>query len=79
MGDARHSGCAVLLSNKGSPDNFVHNIRMNVGRENAGSIYRSYMTQHGQVEVDEAGWGVFTCFADCVQIWVKETAGAIDA
>ncbi|KAF8149917.1 glycoside hydrolase family 13 protein [Crassisporium funariophilum] len=69
-GDATHKGCAVVLSNKeeGS-DSFVHELRMNVGIENAGSVYGSHMTQHGRVEIDAEGWGLFSCFANNVQVW----------
>lgn len=71
-GTATHPGCAVILSNKqeGSKSH-VHELRMNVGKENGGSTYRSYMTQHGRVEIDAEGWGTFSCFANCVQVWVK--------
>lgn len=41
-------------------------------QENAGSAYRSYMTQGGRVEVDKDGWGIFTCFPEAVQVWVRE-------
>ncbi|KAJ8506879.1 hypothetical protein ONZ45_g10656 [Pleurotus djamor] len=56
MGDARRKGCVVLGMVTASSDNFVHNLRMNVGLENARTSYRSFMTQHGKVEVDENGW-----------------------
>ena len=39
---------------------------------NAGAIFRSFMTQHGEVEVDHRGWGTFTCFANHVQVWVRK-------
>ncbi|XP_006459524.1 hypothetical protein AGABI2DRAFT_184188 [Agaricus bisporus var. bisporus H97] len=71
-GDGRHAGCAVVVSNKEEDlDASVHNLRMNVGKEKAGAIYRSFMTQHGEVEIDGDGWGTFTCFANCVQVWVQ--------
>ncbi|KAF8968147.1 glycoside hydrolase family 13 protein [Flammula alnicola] len=71
-GDATHQGCAVILSNKeDGSSTLVHELRMNVGIENAGKIYRSYMTQHGRVEIDPAGWGTFSCFANNVQVWTK--------
>lgn len=40
-------------------------------QENAGTVYRSFMTQHGEVEIDADGWGSFSCFANHVQVWVK--------
>jgi len=40
-------------------------------QENAGKIFRSHMTQHGRVEIDAAGWGTFSCFANTVQVWTK--------
>ncbi|KXN84750.1 Glucan 1,4-alpha-maltohexaosidase [Leucoagaricus sp. SymC.cos] len=71
-GDAQHPGCVVVLSNKEEDSGvFIHNLRMNVGKTNAGAIYRSFMTQHGQVEIDANGWGRFTCFASHVQIWIR--------
>jgi len=40
-------------------------------QENAGKTFRSHMTQHGRVEIDAAGWGTFSCFANTVQVWTK--------
>ncbi|KAL9714039.1 hypothetical protein Ac2012v2_002346 [Leucoagaricus gongylophorus] len=73
-GDAKHPGCVVILSNReeGESGAFVHNLRMNVGKANAGAIFRSFMTQHGEVKVDHKGWGTFTCFANHVQVWVRK-------
>ena len=32
------------------------------------------MTDGGTVEIDQDGWGIFSCFAGGVQVWVeKET------
>ncbi|TFK75239.1 glycoside hydrolase family 13 protein [Pluteus cervinus] len=74
MGDSEHpgSGCAVLVSNKETSGTVIHSIKMNVGLANAKSTFRSFMTQHGQVEIDEEGWGTFTCFANHVQVWVRQ-------
>ncbi|KAF9533777.1 glycoside hydrolase family 13 protein [Crepidotus variabilis] len=71
-GDSSHPGCAVILSNReeGSTP-YVHELRMNVGIEHAGSKFGSFMTGHGVVEIDAQGWGMFTCFASNVQVWVK--------
>jgi len=44
---------------------------LNPLQENGGSTYRSFMTQHGRVEIDAEGWGTFSCFANYVQVWVK--------
>jgi hypothetical protein len=44
-------------------------------KENANMKYRSYMTKHGVVEIDAEGWGIFTCFANEVQVWVKAARG----
>jgi len=72
-GTATHRGCVVVLSNKESSSNaFLHELRMNVGVENAGSTYRSYLTKHGRVVIDKKGWGIFSCFAHSVQVWAKE-------
>jgi len=71
-GDATHQGCAIILSNKeNGSSSFLHELRMNVGIENAGKTFRSHMTQHGRVEIDAAGWGIFSCFANTVQVWTK--------
>ncbi|PPQ98753.1 GH-13 [Panaeolus cyanescens] len=40
-------------------------------QENAGSTYLSHMTGHGRVQIDNQGWGTFSCFANNVQVWVK--------
>ncbi|PPQ69318.1 hypothetical protein CVT25_005919 [Psilocybe cyanescens] len=69
-GDATHQGCAVILSNKeDGADSFVHELRMNVGTQYAGKMFKSQMTQHGRVEIDVQGWGTFSCFANNVQVW----------
>jgi len=74
-GTATHDGCVVVLSNKeDSSDNDIHELRMNVGIENAGLTYHSYMTQGGEVEIDGGGYGIFSCFAHSVQVWVKRMA-----
>ncbi|KAJ3900320.1 glycoside hydrolase family 13 protein [Lentinula edodes] len=70
MGDSTHSGCAVILSNREDSD-YVHSIRMNVGRSHAESTFQSYLTTDGRVEIDAEGWGEFTCFAGSAQVWVK--------
>ncbi|KAG7451163.1 glycoside hydrolase family 13 protein [Guyanagaster necrorhizus] len=71
MGDLTHQGCAVLLSNKEESGDFVHSVRMNVGLRNAGSRFKSWMSDGGQVDIDAEGWGTFTCFPNYVQVWVK--------
>ncbi|KAJ7707693.1 alpha amylase [Mycena rosella] len=72
MGDSRHPGCAVLLSNKEEVDNFTHTIRMFVGREHAGSTFRGFMSEDSsRVEIDTDGWGAFSCPPNRVQVWVK--------
>ncbi|KIK63074.1 glycoside hydrolase family 13 protein [Collybiopsis luxurians FD-317 M1] len=68
-GDSTHSGCAVMLSNR--EDDYLHVIRMNVGKAHAGSTFRSFLTTDGRVEIDADGWGEFTCFAGSAQVWVK--------
>ncbi|TFK40368.1 glycoside hydrolase family 13 protein [Crucibulum laeve] len=70
-GDENHPGCAVILSNKDEGSGtFLHNLRMNVGIAHARTQYRSFMTQHGIVDIDKDGWGTFSCFANYVQVWV---------
>ncbi|KAL1741101.1 glycoside hydrolase superfamily [Schizophyllum fasciatum] len=71
-GTARHPGCVVLLSNRDEVG-LLHTIRMNVGPAKAGTTYRSYMTQGGEVQIDAHGWGEFSCFAGAVQVWVPST------
>ncbi|KAF4614271.1 hypothetical protein D9613_007816 [Agrocybe pediades] len=69
-GDATHPGCAVILSNKEDGESSItHELRMNVGARYAGKVFQSHMTQHGRVQVDAQGWGVFSCFANNVQVW----------
>ncbi|RDB26138.1 Glucan 1,4-alpha-maltohexaosidase [Hypsizygus marmoreus] len=69
-GDATHPGCAVVISNKEHSGDFIHTIRMNVGLKYANTTFQSFMQQHGRVEIDEEGWGAFSCFANHVQVWV---------
>lgn len=46
-------------------------------QENACKKYGSFMTCDGVVEIDEQGWGTFTCFANEVQVWIKLSEGAV--
>ncbi|KAJ7035075.1 glycoside hydrolase family 13 protein [Mycena alexandri] len=72
MGDSGHPGCAVILSNKEArAEDFTHTIRMFVGREHAGSVFRSFMSRDGRTEIDSNGWGEFTCPANQVQLWIR--------
>ncbi|KAJ6619757.1 alpha amylase [Mycena sp. CBHHK59/15] len=71
MGDSKHPGCAVILSNKEETNDHVHTIRMFVGRVHASSVFRSFMSQQGRVDIDSDGWGNFSCFADSMEVWVK--------
>ncbi|KAJ7104144.1 glycoside hydrolase family 13 protein [Mycena belliarum] len=72
MGDSRHPGCAVVLSNKVGNERFTHILRMFVGREHAGSTFRGFMQPDGdRVDIDTDGWGSFSCLANRVQVWVK--------
>ena len=34
------------------------------------------MTKYGVVDIDDHGWGTFTCFANEVQVWIKLPEGA---
>ncbi|KAG5734948.1 Glucan 1,4-alpha-maltohexaosidase [Termitomyces sp. T112] len=69
-GDETHPGCAVVISNLNRSESFVHTLRMNVGIRYAGAIFRSFMQHGGRVEIDQTGWGIFSCFANHVQVWV---------
>ncbi|KAJ7756441.1 glycoside hydrolase family 13 protein [Mycena maculata] len=71
MGDSIHPGCAVLLSNKAESDDFTHTIRMRVGREHAGSVFRSFMSRGQRADIDTDGWGAFSCPPGRVQVWFK--------
>ncbi|KAJ6494839.1 glycoside hydrolase family 13 protein [Mycena vitilis] len=74
MGDLVHPGCAVMLSNtepEATNAVFIHTIRMFVGREHAGAVFRSYMSQDGRVDIDADGWGVFSCSPNAVEVWVR--------
>ncbi|KAH8826661.1 glycoside hydrolase family 13 protein [Flagelloscypha sp. PMI_526] len=68
-GDGSKAACAVLISN--AERERVHTIRMSVGKINSGALYRSFMTQHGEITVGEDGYAEFTCFSNSVQIWLK--------
>jgi len=35
------------------------------------------MTKYGVVDIDDHGWGTFTCFANEVQVWIKLPEGAV--
>ncbi|KAJ7126978.1 glycoside hydrolase family 13 protein [Mycena epipterygia] len=69
MGDSLHPGCAVMLSNA-EEKKLTHSIRMFVGQQHASSIFRSFTSQQGRVEIDANGWGTFTCLANHVEVWV---------
>ncbi|SJL09793.1 related to alpha-amylase [Armillaria ostoyae] len=71
LGDSTHQGCAVLLSNKEESGDFVHSVKMNVGLQNAGTRFKSWMSDGGRVDIDAEGWGIFTCFPNYVQVWVR--------
>jgi len=71
LGDLQHPGCAVILSNKERTEGFTHTIRMFVGRESAGNVFRCFMSPHGRVDIDSTGWGAFTCNANGIQVWVR--------
>ncbi|TFK28131.1 alpha amylase [Coprinopsis marcescibilis] len=71
-GNQEHSGCVVILSNKESPT-FVHELRIDVKKDNAGLAYRNLMaSDERKVQVDENGWGNFSCPANSVAVWVKD-------
>jgi len=71
LGDLQHPGCAVILSNKERTEGFTHTIRMFVGRESAGNVFRCFMSPHARVDIDSTGWGAFTCNANGIQVWVR--------
>ncbi|KAK7033141.1 glycoside hydrolase family 13 protein [Favolaschia claudopus] len=72
MGDSLHPGCAVLLSNKDdSTGEFTHTVRMFVGREHAGTKFRSFMSTLEDIVIDSQGFGKFKCDANCVEVWVR--------
>ncbi|KAJ7364056.1 glycoside hydrolase family 13 protein [Mycena albidolilacea] len=72
MGDSIHPGCAVLLSNKeDATGTFTHTVRMFLGREHTGTVFRSFMSPHGRVNIDADGWGEFSCPANRVEVWVR--------
>ncbi|KAF8729375.1 hypothetical protein AX14_009784 [Amanita brunnescens Koide BX004] len=72
LGSEKHPGCAVLLSNlEDDSGTYIHSLRMKVGKKYAGTIFRSFLTSHGEVTIDSEGWGEFTCFANHVQVWAR--------
>jgi len=75
LGSDMRPGCAVILSNReDESDKHVHTLRMNVGKQWAGTTFRSFLQGGGHVTIDSAGWGEFTCFAGHVQVWVRSNA-----
>ncbi|KAJ7494749.1 glycoside hydrolase family 13 protein [Mycena galericulata] len=39
--------------------------------EHAGAVFRSFMSQEKRVDIDNDGWGAFSCLSNRVQVWVK--------
>ncbi|KIM84842.1 glycoside hydrolase family 13 protein [Piloderma croceum F 1598] len=77
MGDSKHPGLAAVITNGAARSNHsgtgteTYSIRMNVGKELGGMIYRSYLQPFARVEITADGWGHFFCSSNSVQIWVK--------
>jgi alpha-amylase len=64
-----HSGCAVLISNSEAG-----NKHMEMGKRHANKTFTDYLQKHhGEVLIDENGWG--TCFTNpgSVSVWVEKT------
>ncbi|KAF9267758.1 glycoside hydrolase family 13 protein, partial [Marasmius fiardii PR-910] len=67
-GDAKHSGCVVVISNS---ERTRYDMRMNVGRNNKGRTFKSFLTApDNEVKTDGNGWGVFHCVPGSVQVWI---------
>ncbi|OBZ72127.1 Glucan 1,4-alpha-maltohexaosidase [Grifola frondosa] len=49
----------------------VHTVRMNVGANNGGTSFRSYLDQFGRIDIAPDGWGLFTCHPGSVEVWVR--------
>ncbi|EGN99260.1 glycoside hydrolase family 13 protein [Serpula lacrymans var. lacrymans S7.3] len=82
-GNSLYPGCAVVVSNatRSSLENLVQYIRMNVGLEHGGATYFSYLetgSQKQEVEIDVDGWGLFPCFMNEVQIFIKDVGVVVE-
>ncbi|KDQ15951.1 glycoside hydrolase family 13 protein [Botryobasidium botryosum FD-172 SS1] len=69
MGDKHHpKGCAVTLCNGGAK---IGTVRMYMGKENAGTIWRDWMGRAEDVTIDAGGWGAFEAAYD-VSVFVNQ-------
>lgn len=70
-GDFEHpdSGVAVVMTDK-----FGGNIRMNVGKKFANTVFYDYLGLcDNKVYIDEDGFGEFSCIDGSVSVWIKES------
>jgi len=67
-GDKKHSGCAVVISNKDA-----YNKPMEVGKKYSGKKFHDLLKRFKEkVTIDENGWGNFPVPAGNVSVWIVE-------
>lgn len=67
-GDGHNKGCAVVMSNKDQYEN-----PMEIGTAYAGQFFIDLLGRFDhKIEIDENGWGNFTCPAGNVSVWAPE-------
>ena len=67
-GDGYNKGCAVVLSNAEENDK-----AMEVGKQYAGNFFYDLLERfEHKIQIDENGWGNFTCPAGNVSVWIPE-------
>ena len=67
-GDGYNRGCAVVMSNKDQ-----YEKPMEVGKAYAGQKFYDLLGRFDhKIQIDENGWGNFTCPAGNVSVWVPE-------
>lgn len=67
-GDGYNKGCAVVLSNKDQ-----YEKPMEMGKQYAGQLFYDLLGRfEHKIQIDENGWGNFTCPAGNVSVWVPE-------
>lgn len=67
-GDGYNKGCAVVLSNKDQ-----YEKPMEMGKQYAGQFFYDLLGRfEHKIQIDENGWGNFTCPAGNVSVWVPE-------
>lgn len=67
-GDGTHKGCAVVISNKEQ-----YEKPMEIGKHYAGQWFYDALGRFDhKIQIDNNGWGNFTCPAGNVSVWIPE-------